>query len=222
MSHLSTDPFYCGAVGGYEKSSTLVESTLRAQHSSTARQLLKTKKTLKRVTRSFWVFAPPPPSQVAALGKRGAWQESISEADSAIRGGLSPDAYVYGSCVGAAAHSGRWREAMDLLCHMRGEGIAPTTPVFNAAIKACSKGGKLKLTLALLDDMCAYGAPPVVDVAGPDSFRPRGKCGNSRPDDEAEAKTDLLREVQRGWRGGGGGVGTEDRSSAPTSRRPTP
>ena len=104
---------------------------------------------------------------------------------------------------------------MDLLRRMRGEGIAPTTPVFNAAIKACSKGGKLKLALALLDDMRAYGAPPVVDVAGPDSFRPRGKCGNSRPDDEAEAKTDLLREVQRGWRGGGGGVGTEDRSSAP-------
>ena len=96
---------------------------------------------------------------------------------------------------------------MDLLRRMRGEGIAPTTPVSNAAKKACSKGGKLKLALALLDDMCAYGAPPVVDVAGPDSFRPRGKCGNSRPDDEAEAKTDLLREVQRGWRGGGGGGG---------------
>ena len=104
---------------------------------------------------------------------------------------------------------------MDLLRRMRGEGIAPTTFVFNAAIKACSKGGKLKLTLALLDDTCAYGAPPVVDVAGPDSSRLRGKYGNSRPDDEAEAKTDLLREVQRGWRGGGGGVGTEARSSAP-------
>ena len=90
----------------------------------------------------------------------------------------------------------------------------PTTPVFNAAIKVYSRGGKLKVALALLDDMRADGAPPMVDVAGQDSFRPRGKYGNSCLGDETWAAAGLLSEAQRRWRGGSGGVGAKDRSSA--------
>ena len=82
-----------------------------------------------------------------------------------------------------------------------GEGIVPTTLVFNAMIKACCRGRKLNLALALLDDMRADGALPAVDVTGPDSFRPRGKYGNSFLGDDAEAAVGLLSEVQRRWRG---------------------
>ena len=61
--------------------------------------------------------------------------------------------------------------------------------------------------------MCADGAPPVVNVAGPNSFRPRRKYGNSCLVDEAEAAAGLLSEVQWCWGRRSGGVETDDRSS---------
>ncbi|CAB1098432.1 unnamed protein product [Ectocarpus sp. CCAP 1310/34] len=108
--------------------------------------------------------------KVKDLGKVGRWRQAISEVDSAIEGGLLPDEYVYGSCVGAAADNGQWQEALGILRRMREDGVEPTTPVYNAAIKACARGKQLKLALALLEEMRsnaakANAAPPAAAPA---------------------------------------------------------
>lgn len=91
--------------------------------------------------------------KITLLGKEGRWQNAIATADSARASGLEPDVFVYGSCVGAAAHSGRWREAIELMRDMRAEGVHPNTEVYNAAIHACDRALRWRLSLRLLGEM---------------------------------------------------------------------
>lgn len=116
--------------------------------------------------------------KIAALGKEGRWREALSAADDAARtDGLSPDLFVYSSCVGAVAHSGRWQEALALLRRMRTAGIIPTTAVYNAAIHACGSAGKWRRALRLLDEMrgCANSFNVGVEKEGEEDDADEGE-----------------------------------------------
>lgn len=172
---------------------------------------------------------PHEKKKVKGLGEAGQWRQAISEVESAVEGGLPPDEYVYGSCVGAVANSGRWEEALDVLRRMRRGGVAPTTPVYNAAIKACARGGQLKLALALLEEMqfnaakaaAADGASSGAPAAGNSSRDRAGGASGSNVDGGTgtgpgrlvqENKRDGLERISSGARlnglGGGGSSGS--------------
>lgn len=159
--------------------------------------------------------------QVAELGKGGRWQEAFVTVDAAIAEGLTPDLYVYSSCVGAVARSGRWREALDILRKMRVAGFNPNTAVYNAAIHACGVGGRWEVTLRLLGEMrgCADLLPVSALKSGQEQEGRDEYCGAAgNIFDNFDVSSKAVKKQQEKAAaavGGSGGNGVEENRAEP-------
>ena len=99
---------------------------------------------------------------IAAISKRGRWQEALELLSSLRSSGPAPDAMVYSCTIAAAAKGGRLDLALDLLQQMEAAELALNVIVFNTLLTGCALKGDYSAAVGVLAQLRERNIEPDV------------------------------------------------------------